>query len=292
MKLVTFVLVALISPTVSAQEYAFKVLVNKGENQVKAGNSWLPVKVGASLKSADELRVSQNGYLGLVHATGKPLEVKDAGQHKVVDLAAKIKEGTSVLNKYTDFILSSKTAGGNSLTATGAVHRGPDEIKVYLPKAQQAIVFNDEIVISWAKVDKTKAYVVRFNTMFGDQLEKLEVTDTTVTINLRSAKFANEDNILVDVSSKQDPKKASEPVMLKKLSVADMKRINTALAEISVHTSEQTALNQLLLAGFYENHGLLIDAATSFHKAIQLAPTVAQYRTEYAEFITRNGMKK
>ena len=229
--------------------------------------------------------------MGLVHVTGKPLEVKEAGKHKVVDLAAKINPGTSVLNKYTDFILSTKQDGGNSMTATGAVHRGPDEIKVYLPPSKQAIVFNDEIAISWVRDPKTKTYLVRFNSMFGDELEKLEVQDTTVFINLAGSKFSNEDNILVEISSKAEPKKVSEPIMLKRLSTGDKKRINSTLADISKHTSEKTALNQLVLASFYENHGLLIDAATAYQTAISLAPTVAQYRTEYARFIARNGMK-
>src|SRR5688500_2639831 len=204
MKVIAIVLATLVYGGVSAQEYAFKVLINKGQNEIKAGNDWLPIKVGASLRSADELKVSQNGYLGLVHISGKPLEVKDAGQHKVVELAAKIREGSSVLNKYTDFILSSKTEKGNSMTATGAVHRGPDEIKVFLPKPQHAIVFNDEITIAWAKVPKTKIYTVRFNSMFGDELQSMEVQDTTLSINLNDAKFADEDNILVEVSSKAD----------------------------------------------------------------------------------------
>src|SRR5262245_35880810 len=82
---------------VTAQEYAFKVLVNKGKNEVKSGANWEPVKVGASLKSPDEVKVSENSYLGLVHVSGKPLELKSAGSYKVVDLSAKVGGGTSVL---------------------------------------------------------------------------------------------------------------------------------------------------------------------------------------------------
>src|SRR5688572_17001615 len=92
-----------------AQTYSFKVLVNKGKNEVKSGGTWQPIKTGSTLKQGEELRVADNAYLGLVHVTGKPLEVKQAGNYKVDDLAAKIGGGTSVLNKYTDFILSSNT---------------------------------------------------------------------------------------------------------------------------------------------------------------------------------------
>jgi hypothetical protein len=47
-----------------AQEYAFKVLANKGTNEVKSGDSWQALKTGASLKKGDELKVSENSYIG------------------------------------------------------------------------------------------------------------------------------------------------------------------------------------------------------------------------------------
>src|SRR5262245_31834962 len=118
-----------------AQDYAFKVLANKGANEYKSGESWQAVKTGASLKPGDELKVSENAYLGLVHVSGKPLELKQAGKYEVTKLAASVNAGTSVLAKYTDFILSSNSAEAkkNRLSATGAVHRGePSLLSVYL----------------------------------------------------------------------------------------------------------------------------------------------------------------
>ncbi len=48
-----------------AQDYAFKVLANKGANEVKSGSEWAPIKTGASLKNDDELKLSPNSYMGL-----------------------------------------------------------------------------------------------------------------------------------------------------------------------------------------------------------------------------------
>src|SRR5688572_17491797 len=83
---------------VFAQDYAFKVMANKGSNEVKSGDTWQPLKTGASLKATDELKLVDNAYIGLIHATGKPLEVRQAGNYKVSDLAGKISAGTSVVN--------------------------------------------------------------------------------------------------------------------------------------------------------------------------------------------------
>lgn len=276
-----------------AQDYTFKVLVNKGNTEVKAGSLWEAVKVGASLKSTDEIKVPDNAYLGLVHKNGKPLEVKKAGKYKISELESQVGTGASVLNKYTDFILSANTQKKNNLTATGAVHRG-DEIFLYLPQASQTqIIFNDVVIISWDAQKLPAPAVVTFNSMFDDELTKMEVKENQVKINLSDKVFANEDNILVSVTSTAvDGKNVSEKHTLKRISKADKERIAKQLAEIQPQTQEQTALNQLVLAGFYEQNNLLIDAGTAYLEAIRLAPEVPDFKEAYENFLLRHALKK
>lgn len=274
------------------QDYAFKVLVNKGKNELKSGNSWQQLKVGLSLKSADELKISENSYLGLVHISGKAVELKQSGNYKVMDLAAKVNGGSSVLNKYTDFILSSATSPKNRLAATGAVDRGTDNIQVYLPKAEEAVVYNNKVIIQWDNETAPGPYVIIFKSMFDDELNKLEAPNNSITIDLSDQNFANEDNILVEVSSKSNKNKISNKYTLKKLSKADKERIKNSLSEIANPTAEENALNKLLVAGFYEQNNLLIDAATAYQEAIMLAPDVPQYKEAYNDFLLRNLLKK
>lgn len=291
MKVLAFLLAVIAAGTVSAQEYTFRVLISKGQNAVRAGNDWLPIKVGASLNSSDELKISQNGYIGLVHRSGKPLEVKEVGQHKIVDLAAKVKEGSSVLNKYTDFILSARSEKSRNLTVTGAVHRGTGVIKVYLPKPQQAIVFNERVILSWRRNQESTGYIVQFNSMFGDELKRIELQDTTVSVDLSSDPFVNEDNIVVKVTSKHDSKIASDDFVLKKLSAADKKRITSSMQPFEQLNHEKTALNLLFLASFYEENALLIDASSAYQEAIALAPLVPDYREAFHQFVLRSRLE-
>lgn len=275
-----------------AQEYAFKVLVNKGKNELKSGAGWQQIKVGSSLKAADELRVAENSYIGLVHVTGKPLELKQSGNYKVTDLAARVSGGASVLNKYTDFILSSNTGPRSNLTATGAVDRGVDNIKVYLPRTELAVVYGNEVTISWENDPSLKPYEVVFKSMFGDELNSLETSSNSIIVNLSDRNFENEDNIIVTVYSKSNRSKASDEYTLKKLSKADRERIKSAYSEIAMQTAEQTAFNKFLIAGFYEQNNLLIDAMPYYQEAIKLAPDVQYYKDTYEEFLVRNGIKK
>ena len=45
------------------------------------------LKTGATLNDGDELIASQGAYIGLMHKSGKTLEVRTAGSKKVSDLA-------------------------------------------------------------------------------------------------------------------------------------------------------------------------------------------------------------
>jgi hypothetical protein len=291
-----FALLALTS-SIFAQDYAFKVLANKGANEVKSGESWQPLRTGASLKSGDEVKLSDNSYIGLVHATGKPMELKQAGSYKVSELVTKVGAGSSVLNKYTDFILSSNSAEAkkNRLSATGAVHRAAGDvapIQLLLPENQHSGIYNTLAVINWDGSKVPGPYIVTLRNMFDDELAKLETPETNIKIDLMDPKFANENAILVEVSSKADSKLASKQHLIKKLAPADQEKVKKSLSEIMGDVQEQNALNKFILAGFYEENNLFIDAISAYEDAVKLAPDVPTYKEAYEEFLLRHGLKK
>jgi hypothetical protein len=292
--LLTF-LMAFLTSIASAQEYAFKVLANKGANEVKSGNDWVPIKTGASLKNDDEVKLSANSYMGLVHATGKPLELKQPGNYKVSDLATQIKTGTSVLTKYTDFILSSNSAEAkkNRLSATGAVDRGDNAaIQLMLPQNQHSGIYNNAAIISWLGSKVPGPYVVTIRNMFDDELAQMETPETSYQIDLADPKFSKENALLIEVKSKSDPKQVSKQHLIKRLAPAEKENVKKSLNEIIGEVGEQTALNKFILAGFYEENNLFIDAISAYEEAIKLAPDVTTYKEAYDDFLIRHGIKK
>ena len=278
---------------VHAQDYAFKVLANKGTSEVKSGETWQAIKTGDRLKMGDELKVSENSYVALVHSTGKPIELKESKTYRVTDLASKINGGASVVSKYTDFILSSNSAEAkkNRLSATGAVHRGLADIKVFLPENQYAEIYNANVIINWQATKGGSPYVVIITNMFGDELMKLETPETSVQVDRNNPKLANEDALLVEVKSKADGKSKSEQHLVKKLSIARQQSIKKLIVEMGNDVKEETALNKFILAGFYEENKLFIDAITAYEEAIKLAPDVPTYKEAYEEFLLRNKLK-
>ncbi len=294
-KLSLIVLITLFAFISNAQDYAFKVLANKGTNEVKSGSDWRPLKTGAALKKEDELKVSENGYVGLVHASGKPVELKKAGPYSVADLASDVSGGTSVLTKYTDFILSSNSAEAkkNRLSATGAVHRGDaSAIRVLLPENQHSGLYNQSAVINWDGSKVQGPYMVSIKSMFDEELFKFETSETSVQIDLSDPKLAEETAVLVEISSKADPSQTSKQHLIKKLTPDEQKNVANSLNEILGNVREQTALNKFILAGFYEENHLFIDAIAAYEEAIKLAPDVPTYQEAYDEFLLRHGMNR
>ncbi len=289
---IVLALLLMVGTLVNAQTYTFKVLANKGDNKVKSGAEWQALKTGASLNETDELQVSADAYLGLVHSSGKTLELKEAGTHKVSELASKVNTGSSsVASKYADFVLSKMSAEGkkNRLSATGAVHRGSnDAIKVFMPSSVG--VYNQTAIVRWDSLSGDNTYTVTLKNMFDDVLMSIETNDPNVELDLSNEKLAKENVILLSVVDKNDENKKSGTFAMKKLPAADAEKVKTTLNELMSEVDQETALNKYILAGFYEENNLLVDALTSYEQAIKLAPEVDSYKEAYLDFLSRNRL--
>lgn len=279
-----------------AQDYTFRVLANKGANEIKSGAAWQPIKTGATLNTSDEIKVSDNASIGLVHVKGKPLEVKQPGVYKVADLAAKMQTEASVLNKYTDFILSSNSAEAkkNRLSATGAGRRGAEGvIHPQLPKNEGAEIFGNQFIINW-DTESAGPYIVSILNMFDEIIYKAETAEKSLTVDLADAKFNGEDALIVDIKSKTTGVRLADDSrpMVKRLSPAKSSTIKAGFAEISKELDVTTAFGNLFLAGFYEQNRLIVDAIAAYEKAIALAPEDPTYKEYYLEFLYRNKLKE
>lgn len=271
-----------------AQTYAFKVLVSKGKTEVKSGESWSAIKVGTNLNASDEVKVSENSYLGLMHASGKPLEVKDPGNYNLADLAARLSKGSTVLNKYTEFILSSEQDKRNKLAATGAVHRDVKmALTVYLPKTSDH--FGNTLAVSWqAPGAVTQADVIIMD-LGEDELTRYKVDGSSVIIDLNDSRLQGSPQYIIKVVSKDGNE--SDRFAIKRLKGNRKAEIETAWSEVNTSFGDKTALEHYVQAGFFEENLLLTDALTAYKLAADMAPEVEMYRESYEQFLTRLGFK-
>ncbi|MFN3839997.1 MAG: hypothetical protein ACK4RF_04750 [Cyclobacteriaceae bacterium] len=285
----TIVLVFMLVVTATyGQTYAFKVLVSKGKTEVKSGEAWSAIKVGANLNASDEVKVAENSYLGLMHASGKPLEVKEAGNYNLADLAARLSKGSTVLNKYTDFILSSDEDKKNKLAATGAVHRDVKmALPVFLPKTSEH--FGNKLVVSWKNPGAVTQADVIVMDLGEDELARYRIDGSSIVIDLNDPKLQGVPQYIIKVVTKDGNE--SDKFAIKRLKGNRKTEIETAWKEVNASFGDLTAIEKYVQAGFFEENMLLTDALTAYKEAADLAPEVDMYRESYEHFLVRLGFK-
>lgn len=134
----------------SAQNSNYTVLAKSGD--VSYGDK--VVNVGQVINDSKPLNLKPGAYLGLIHESGKPIELKDAGTYDKSKLAnmLSISEGT-FSDKFTSFMANEMSeSNGNykaGLGVTGSVERGLESNKIFIPLPKKSKIVGDKIHVEW-----------------------------------------------------------------------------------------------------------------------------------------------
>lgn len=283
-----------------AQDELFKVLASSGSNKVQAQGTtdWKPLFFGKKLMKGDQITVADKGYLGLVFKNGKSIEVKKAGVYKVSDLAGLVaKQNASVNAKYTDFLAGEMGKTGNSdmardrykyMSVTGSVVRGEHEIPVFIDSSKAATILGNQVLIKWEPEVNTKTYIVQLTNLFGDVISTQETTQSEIIVNVDSKK---EKMYIATISSKEDTGTKNE-IRISYPSNDKVVELNKQLTELKAQMPEESAINKVILASFYEDNKLYPEAMQTYEAAIKLEPSVEDYKIAYNQFLERAKIAK
>jgi len=275
-----------------AQDYVFRVMLNKGANQYGDGQAWNDLTSGTKLQAGDQIKVAADGYVGLVHSSGATLELKDQGEHAVKDLDATLADSeTSLMQKYTAYIMENiSDEGHHRLAATGAVERGLFDIDVYLQN--YADYFSDTLTFDWENKAGAGGYVVRLNDKFDELILEKETKASQLTVDFSSPKLKYQDLVIVYITVKGDENPKPVGYGIKPLQRDDYARVKEEFDQLHSQVDAQSAMGNLVLATFFEENNLLPDAVTYYLNAINLSSGVDEYQKLYSDFLLRNGLKK
>jgi hypothetical protein len=280
--------------------FSFRVLANKGQNVVKSVNSETQaLKTGTKLVESDEISVVEGGYVGLVHAGGKTVELKSPGTYSIQSLSEKIKGSSSSLaSKYADFIFTQMTkedeqdVNKNSRSnnkVSGAVERAVSPIHILAPGT--TYLYGPIAIVRWESPEEIKDLVITVKNISDDVILSEAAEGDNFKLNATDPKINSEKLIILEVKSKSNNKLYSNGIGIKKLPAKDLEKIDKNIKELQAETSEETPLNKIIIATFYEQNNLLLDAITNYELAISLAPDISDFKTAYDLFLTRNNIK-
>lgn len=286
------------------QDYTFRVMVSKGANKIKVGGAgdWKNLRIGEKLNNGDQVQIAEQGYMGMVHSSGKTKEIKKAGDYDVTDLAGSISAGSqNIASKYADFVISKmspeeKEANRRKYASvTGAVERGDNDAAINIFMPTSVSVYNPEVIIRWDPVaGENKTYVVKLKDLFEQTIMVAETSESSYTIDFNDAKLSSaivENLVIVNVSVKGNEDIKSKNAAIEQFSTDATPSFEVELKALQTNLGDQSSINNLILAEFYEENDLLLDALTSYEFAIKMSPDVEYFKEAYDEFLLRNGLK-
>ncbi|UXP31037.1 hypothetical protein N6H18_11820 [Reichenbachiella agarivorans] len=286
----------LISLATLAQTFEFRVLANKGVNKLQKSDNSAPtfLRTGIKMNEGDALIVGTNAYIGLMHKSGQTLEIKNMGNVTVADLQSRLaKSDNTASNRYAKAVLTKSTTGSQDVNGNyrEAVHRSNSTaITLMIPQTVQ--VFNPDVVLRWNSVGDQAYYIISVKNIFDEEIYSAETEKTHLNINLNDENLANEELITVKVIVKDNPELFSPSYGIERLPSEEQARIQNELDAVKAEIPYDSPLSKLILASFFEENNLILDAIKQYEDIIEGSPEIEDFQVLYGEFLINNGLSK
>ena len=95
--------------------------------------------------------------------------------------------------------------------------------------------------------------------------------------------------VIVNVSIKGDEDSNSGDYAIQRVNESEAKEYTVELNNLKSTLDTNSSISNLIMAEFYEQNDLLLDALTSYEYAINQSPDVEYFKEAYQEFLMRNG---
>ena len=278
----------------------FKVLSSQGNNTLK--NSKNRIWAGSTLKVSDAINIASGGYLGLMHVrTGKTIEIKKGGSYLMSSFVPKT-GSSSLATKYGSFVgeemIKAEKQDINKnhrkyMAVTGAVTReraigGSSPKSITLLAQNKEVIFNPQATIHWlADEDNTKIkYYVLVSNLDNEQVAWYETEQTSISIDFSKLKRARdgEADFIVSIVNAQNSNHKGF-INLTWLNKNEYSKIQKEIGDFK----PENALDYMVLAKFFEEKKLNLDALACYQKVLALQNS-ENYKTAYMEFLVRNQM--
>jgi len=292
----TLFLLILSSSTLLCQNQIFTALASKGNVQVKrlAGN-WQPLSIGAKLFAGETIKLNKNNYLGLLHSSGKTKELKKEGSYNVSDLAGDFdSQKATVSAKFAGYLLqefSNSPDSKKEMENLGAVVRqGFDKIELDFPI--NTLIIDSTLQFSWFPAEGNQKYIFQIMNNSENTVFMKEVDNPFIVVNINELQLEKGKPYRWKVFSASNAQLISDTAILELLPGKQLQALQSELAELLKELNyDETALNYLIIAKFYEQYKLQVNALKFYQKSVDGAPEVDDYFFAYLNCLQANGMQ-
>ncbi len=310
------IIIFLLGFFINAEEddYKFKVLAAKGGIKISMNKGkWKPLKNSMVLKENDKIKLSGKSYLGLVHESGRTVELDKPGEYSINKLNSEIlKKKDKLSKKLTEYIVDEMSEAEDlfsdsdyheSMGITGAVERSSELIiKNYDSEGKISDPVGKDMTIrlvfpfktsmtgpgaefKWYKSATLKEYKFTIRDRFDEIAFSKIVSDTSITINIDDIGLERGSYYFWNVSQTPEQMIISHDNAVLFLSKEKSEQVKNDLRNIEeYYGSADSPMKEILKASYFEKNELFIEADRAFRKALEILPETENYEKMYAAF--------
>jgi len=288
--LVAAIIVLLSGQAIAQNSFVFKVLGVSGTIKKHTSAGDVALSPGTKLNS-DESIIIESGYCGLLHSTGKGLEVKKPGTYQVSDLAKNISASAKagkVSDRYVNYVMGQLTKeeaediNANHrkyMEVTGSVERDPTFYSIRMLALKANEVLPKTYTLVWNSNLNNVEYLLEVHNLFNENIFTAKTKENSAAVDFAPLFAKHGKNLLVSVKVVGKPEVKSNEYSFKLA-------YGTSAADLGL-SEEKTPVSNMVNGMICEENNLYMDALAYYKDATSQEASVDGYKEAYLNLYKR-----
>jgi hypothetical protein len=277
--------------TFAQGSYVFKVLGTSGsvKKHTSAGDATLTA--GTKLLDNESIIIEGSGYCGLIHSSGKGLEVKKPGVYTIADLSKSVvasNKQSKVSDRYVNYVMGQLTKEEaedisqnyrKHMEVTGSVERASVNYRIKLIALSTNEIQPRSYTLSWTSNSKDSEYLLEVHNLFSENVFTAKTKENSAAIDFGPLFAKHGKNLIVSVKVVGHPEIKSKEYSFK----AAPETLTNELGLSSDKTPAAFMVNGMIC----EENNLFIDALAYYRDAASQETEVQEYKNAYNNLLKR-----
>lgn len=270
--------------------YTFKVLGLSGSVKKNTPSGAVSLTPGSKL-SADESIVIENGYCGLIHSTGKGVELKKSGTYSIAELSKSINTSgkqPKVSDRYVSYVMGQLTKDESEdinsnhrkyMEVTGSVERASTNYRIKLIALASNEIQPKSYTLNWNSNVADAEYVLDVFNLFNEVVFSARTKENSAAVDFAPLFAKHGKNLIVSVKVSGRPEIKSKEYTFKLADPSQTKELGLS--------EDKTPIGYMVNGIICEEHNMFVDALAFYREAANSEATVPEYKEAYQKLYAK-----
>lgn len=253
------------------------------------------MSAGLKLQNDESIIIEGSGYCGLIHSSGKGVEVKKPGVYSVSDLAKGVvaaNKQSKVSDRYVNYVMGQLTKEETEdisqnyrkhMEVTGSVERASTNYRIKLIALANNEIQPKAYTISWSSNSKDSEYLLEVHNLFNESVFTAKTKENSAAIDFGPLFSKHGKNLIVSVKVVGHPEIKSKDYNFKLVP-------ENLTSELGL-SQEKTPAAAMVNGMICEENNLFIDALAYYKEASNQEVEVQEYKNAYDNLLKKMSGK-